>query len=614
MPQAKPYRRLNKFELHQLIGEGAMGVVWKAYDTILRRYVALKLLGSTFVKTPEMRERFLREARAAGALQHPNIVTVYDLGEAEGQLFIAMELVEGTDLSDLIAARDPLALERKLDIVIEVLQGLSYAHDRGVIHRDIKPSNVRVASDGRVKIMDFGIARLQSAEATGSGSIIGTPTYMAPEQITNGAITPATDVFAVGCLLYELLTYEKPFEGESVHGVLYQVLTTDPRPLRTVAPSIPASLERVVIRAMAKAPQDRYETAKQMRATLVGIRAALSGAGETTTQRISLGTLSDAVLSLVRPISLRARMLVLGALGTMAVVLAYTSLRSPAAPPPPGQATAAPLVGPSEGVAPAAPPAGALPAVAALRDSVLAVRGRAERAGAQKNTVPSWAIAETMLASADQAVRAGEQTRATSMYGGAVDQYRKAGREAVVLRSEAEQLISRANTAVRALGARPEAARAVNALARADSLLKAGDFTLAKLAASDAEQTAIGLGVAPPSPQPAEPRAALDVLLQDLGRAVASERIANLKALYPTMTARDVASWRTFFRGAERLSAKFTAEQLTVRGDSASASVSGIYAFVPRGGGTQREDRPRFAMRFKKTATGWRIASVREAR
>ena len=614
MPQAKPYRRLNKFELHQLIGEGAMGVVWKAYDTILRRYVALKLLGSTFVKTPEMRERFLREARAAGALQHPNIVTVYDLGEAEGQLFIAMELVEGTDLSDLIAARDPLALERKLDIVIEVLQGLSYAHDRGVIHRDIKPSNVRVASDGRVKIMDFGIARLQSAEATGSGSIIGTPTYMAPEQITNGAITPATDVFAVGCLLYELLTYEKPFEGESVHGVLYQVLTTDPRPLRTVAPSIPASLERVVIRAMAKAPQDRYETAKQMRATLVGIRAALCGAGETTTQRISLGTLSDAVLSLVRPISLRARMLVLGALGTMAVVLAYTSLRSPAAPPPPGQATAAPLVGPSEGVAPAAPPAGALPAVAALRDSVLAVRGRAERAGAQKNTVPSWAIAETMLASADQAVRAGEQTRATSMYGGAVDQYRKAGREAVVLRSEAEQLISRANTAVRALGARPEAARAVNALARADSLVKAGDFTLAKLAASDAEQTAIGLGVAPPSPQPAEPRAALDVLLQDLGRAVASERIANLKALYPTMTARDVASWRTFFRGAERLSAKFTAEQLTVRGDSASASVSGIYAFVPRGGGTQREDRPRFAMRFKKTATGWRIASVREAR
>src|SRR6266496_2250442 len=115
----------------------------------------------------ELRERFLREARAAAALQHPNIITVYDLGEAEGQLFIAMELIEGKDLSELIGGRDPLALERKLDIVIEVLQGLSYAHDRGVIHRDIKPANVRIANDGRVKIMDFGIARLQSAEVTG---------------------------------------------------------------------------------------------------------------------------------------------------------------------------------------------------------------------------------------------------------------------------------------------------------------------------------------------------------------------------------------------------------------------------------------------------------------
>jgi hypothetical protein len=380
-----------------------------------------------------------------------------------------------------------------------------------------------------------------------------------------------------------------------------------------VAPSIPASLERVVIRAMAKAPQDRYETAKQMRATLTGIRAALSGAGETTTQRISLGALSDAVFSLIRPTSMRVRMLVLGALAIVVVVLAYTSLRSPpAAPATPGPVAAPPVAtGPP---APAPAPAGALPAVKTLRDSVLAARSRAEHAGALKNTVPSWTVAEAMLASADQAVGAGQQTRATSTYSGAIDEYRKAAREAGVVRNEAELLISRASTAVRALSARPEATRAVNALARADSLLKAGDFTLAKLAASDAEQTAIGLGVAPPSPQPAEPRAAIDVLLQDLGRAVASERIANLRALYPTMTARDVASWGAFFRGADHLSAKFTAEQLTVHSDSASAAVSGIYAFVARGGGTQREDRPRFAMQFKKTTTGWRIASVRETR
>src|SRR5881398_1523994 len=284
MVHTQQYRQIGKFELHELIGEGAMGVVWKAYDSVIRRYVALKILSAAVARSRDARQRFLREARAAGALQHPAIVTIYDLGEADGQLFIAMELVDGRDLSTLIALREPLPLERKLDLVIEVLQGLSYAHERGVIHRDIKPSNVRIASDGSIKIMDFGIARLQSADVTGSGAIIGTPTYMAPEQITNGAITPATDIFAVGGLLYELLAYHKPFEGETVHGVLYQVLTTDPKPLRTMAVSIPAALERVVAKALNKVPEDRYETARQLQAALTSIRAALSGASEPTTR------------------------------------------------------------------------------------------------------------------------------------------------------------------------------------------------------------------------------------------------------------------------------------------------------------------------------------------
>src|SRR5216110_549067 len=286
MSQTEQYRRVGKFELHEPIGEGAMGAVWKAYDSVIRRYVALKLL-SRAGRPTDAQDRFLREARAAGALQHPNIVTIYDLGESDDHLFIAMELVDGRDLSSLIALSEPLALERKLDMVIEVLQGLSYAHERGVIHRDVKPSNVRIASDGSVKIMDFGIARLQSADVTGSGAIVGTPTYMAPEQITNGAITPATDVFAVGCLLYELLGYHKPFQGETVHGVLYQVLTTDPKPLRTMVPSIPASLERVVSKALNKVPEDRYENARHMQSALSSIRAALSGAFDTT-ERLSL--------------------------------------------------------------------------------------------------------------------------------------------------------------------------------------------------------------------------------------------------------------------------------------------------------------------------------------
>src|SRR5205809_1572164 len=377
MSQTEQYRRVGKFELHELIGEGAMGVVWKAYDSVIRRYVALKLL-SRAGRSTDAQDRFMREARAAGALQHPNIVTIYDLGESEDQLFIAMELVDGRDLSSLIALSEPLALERKLDIVIEVLQGPAYAHGRGVIHRDVKPSNVRVASDGSVKIMDFGIARLQSADVTGSGAIVGTPTYMAPEQITNGAITPATDLYAVGCLLYELLCYRKPFEGETVHGVLYQVLTTYPRPLRTMAPSIPAALERVVAKALGKAPEDRYETARQMQSALFGIRAALSGASDTTA-RLSLRwtpiPASGWGWRLVTYAPVTWRVAAISAVAVAAAAL-FSVSRSPspaAAPLPLDQLIASPL------------PGGLNPALVAERDSALAARRRAERAGAMKN-------------------------------------------------------------------------------------------------------------------------------------------------------------------------------------------------------------------------------------
>ncbi|MDP3910480.1 MAG: serine/threonine-protein kinase, partial [Gemmatimonadales bacterium] len=359
MSEQQRYRRLGKYELHILLGEGAMGIVWKAYDTVLRRYVALKLLSSSFRKTKNMQERFLREARAAGAIQHPNIVTVYDLGESDGQLFIAMELVEGRDLSDIIALRDPLALERKLDIAIEVLDGLHFAHQRGVIHRDVKPSNVRVMPDGRVKIMDFGIARLQSADATGSGAIVGTPTYMAPEQITNGAITPATDVFAAGCMLYELLSFQRPFVAESVHGVLYQVLTTDPRPLRTVAPSIPAALERVVAKAMNKVPHERYESAGQMQGTLLGIRAALSDAGDEATQPLGIRwtPLPAPMLKLVTHAPMKWRIVTLGALAAVVVLLLYAP-GQPAADPPQlaGSTATAPPAASGVSSAPAATP------------------------------------------------------------------------------------------------------------------------------------------------------------------------------------------------------------------------------------------------------------------
>lgn len=608
MAQTEQYRRVGKFELHELIGEGAMGAVWRAYDSVIRRYVALKLLSRTG-RSPDARERFLREARAAGALQHPNLVTIYDLGDADGQLFIAMELVDGRDLSSLIALAEPLALERKLDMVIEILQGLSYAHERGVIHRDVKPSNIRVATDGAVKIMDFGIARLLSGDVTGSGAIVGTPTYMAPEQITNGAITPATDVFAVGCLLYELLSYQKPFTGETVHGVLYQVLTTDPKPLRTMAPSIPAALERVVAKAMAKVPEDRYETARQMQSSLVSIRAALSGATETT-ERLSLDwtPIPRAVLRLVTYAPLKWRAAALTALMVTALVLLYVS-RSPSPAAAPVETASATL----DQLVSAPVPAPLNSALASRRDSALAARERARRSGAIKNNVPALSLAETALQNAERALRTGDLAHAATGYVGVIPQYAKAQEEAATLRRDAEQAIARATPVVTALGpSRPEAGRAAASIGRAESLYQAMDYVVARLAALDAEQVGVAAGVAPPSPQPATARAAIGVLLQDLERAVSSERVGNLQVLMPGMAPKDVTAWEGFFRRYTQLTAHYTVERLGARGDTAYAAVRTQYTYVPAGGGAQRETRLRQTIRCVRTANGWRIANIRD--
>ena len=620
------YRRLGKYELHQLLGEGAMGIVWKAYDTVLRRYVALKLLSSSFRKTKDMQERFLREARAAGAIQHANIVTVYDLGESEGQLYIAMELVEGRDLSDMIALRDPLALERKLDITMEVLAGLHFAHQRGVIHRDVKPSNVRIMPDGRIKIMDFGIARLQKADATGSGAIVGTPTYMAPEQITNGAITAATDVFSVGCLLYELLCYRRPFEAESVHGVLYQVLTTEPRPLRTVAPSIPAALERVVAKAMNKVPHERYESAGQMMSTLQQIRAALSGADEEATQPLGRWTpLPRPMLKLITHASMRARLAVLGALAAVVVLLLYAP--GPPAEEPGGAATTIPPAqhvaggagpgapgGPGGLAAPPPPPRTALVslAVSSRRDSALAARDRAITAGAQKNSVPSLLLAQTMLETSDRALERGDQSLALRGYVESAQRYAQARDEARAMEREAQHMIQRVTPVVQALPAGRAAANAGVFLARAESLLHEQDYTLAKVAAQSAEQIGIDAGIAPPSTQPADARGAIDVLLDDLGRALASQRISNLRVLYPGLTEEERRSWEAFFREWNQITAKFTVEDFKTQGASATGNVRALFQYVPAHGGAPRMDRRRFAMRFEKKDAGWRLAAVTE--
>ncbi|HKH91933.1 MAG TPA: serine/threonine-protein kinase, partial [Gemmatimonadaceae bacterium] len=194
---------IGKYRILELVGEGAMGVVYKAVDTVLDRTVAIKVMNDAIARQDELRQRFLREAQAAASLQHPNVVSIYDMGEVDGHLYIAMEFVQGADLEALYQSAAPMSLQEKLDIVIDVLTGLTFAHKRGIVHRDIKPANIRIAEDGRAKLMDFGVAHLASSNLTNTGASLGTPVYMSPEQITGGKATPATDVFAVGAVLYE---------------------------------------------------------------------------------------------------------------------------------------------------------------------------------------------------------------------------------------------------------------------------------------------------------------------------------------------------------------------------------------------------------------------------
>ena len=278
--------KIGKYDVEERVGEGAMGVVYRAVDPVLKRRVAIKVMSDAFAQNDDLRERFLREAQAAGSLQHPNVITIYDFGDVDGHPYIAMEFVEGQDVAELIAHQVPLSVVDKLDLAIGVLQGLAYAHKRGIVHRDIKPANIRVDDEGKARIMDFGVAHLASSNMTKSGVMLGTPSYMAPEQIVGGKVGPQTDIFSVGAVLYELLTGARPFEGGTLQAVMYRVLSENPAPLSTVAPGLPARLNDVVMRALAKDAVNRYSSALDMANDLIAIRAAMDASAA------SPGTLS----------------------------------------------------------------------------------------------------------------------------------------------------------------------------------------------------------------------------------------------------------------------------------------------------------------------------------
>lgn len=257
------------------LGEGGMGVVYKAEDTRLERLVALKFLPED-AATGIARERFLREARAAAQVHHPNICPIHEIDEAEGRLFFAMALVEGSTVRQLLARR-PLSVNEALDIAIQVLRGLQAAHSQGVIHRDIKSGNIAVDGEGNAAILDFGLAlRSRDCRVTAPGTSAGTPAYMSPEQAEGREVDCRTDVWSAGVVLYEMLTGQLPFRADTQPGVLFAIVHREPPPVATLRPEVPAAVSQILDRALAKDPAQRYQTAAEMMADLRRIRESRS--------------------------------------------------------------------------------------------------------------------------------------------------------------------------------------------------------------------------------------------------------------------------------------------------------------------------------------------------
>jgi serine/threonine protein kinase len=261
---------IGRYRIVDRIGKGAMGIVYSARDETIDRQVALKVLMADMESDPLMRERFYREARLAAQLQHRNIVTVFDLGEEDGRPFIVMELLRGSTLGELLRARPTTPLEEKLDLMTQVCEGLGLAHARGVYHRDIKPGNLFVQTDGSLKVLDFGIARMASSSLTTTGLLMGTPDFMAPEQARGEAVDQRSDIFSASAVFYLMLSGRKPFDAADLPGVLHNVERRDPVALRE--DQAPPELSRIVFKGLAKKPADRYQRMSDVLVDLIKCR------------------------------------------------------------------------------------------------------------------------------------------------------------------------------------------------------------------------------------------------------------------------------------------------------------------------------------------------------
>ena len=584
--------QIGKYRILDRVGEGAMGVVYKAIDPVLNRPVAIKVMSEGMAQDNNLRERFLREAQAAGSLQHPNVVTIYDFGETDGHLFIAMEFIEGTDLEQLLVRGQAIPLEAKLDIIVDVLNGLSYAHRRGLVHRDIKPANIRIDAEGHARIMDFGVVHLSTSNLTGTGVMMGTPNYMAPENITGDEVTPASDLFSVGAVMYELLTNAKPFAADTLHRVLFRIVSDPPPNLLDADPALPPALDRVVKKALAKEPGERYANATEMANDISAIRASLGAprASRTVSQRSSI----EASLNLQREARQRRsrRLIIAGAAAASIAIVALSialinAWRSRAAlvyPASPGAIvqgaadtthralpSAPSLQGQTTAAAPAPPVANATSPVA--------------------NAAPPRETTPRQMATQQRTANAGSPQTAPP-------------------RPTSTQLSApNAGAAPGGGSSQPVSSSAQQSAALPQASPTAPPPTVSALA--PAPPASVRLDSAPPVAAPApDPRIAITTVVRSYARAIGTRDVAEVRRVYPEMTSAQQSAWESFFGSVRSMTANFDVSSLDVSGSSAVAKMTGSYEFVTRAGRNERQPAS-FEATFVRDGDRWRLQQVR---